>query len=115
MILLQQCDYPYHPACVGLSGVPDGEWFCPVCVDAPEAPLGAPRPKRGKGGQKKRGREEGVEDEGKGKGAGEASWLLPCTLWPNAFVALSRYEAQEVVVKTRISVGCSLDSMKLGL
>ena len=21
----------YHPACVGLSSIPKGKWYCPVC------------------------------------------------------------------------------------
>merc|ERR1712142_384351 len=25
------CDKPYHTYCMGLSGVPEGDWFCPEC------------------------------------------------------------------------------------
>jgi hypothetical protein len=37
-----QCDKPYHYKCLTppLSGIPDGEWFCPECMRHPGAPVG---------------------------------------------------------------------------
>ena len=31
------CEAAFHPACLGLPGVPSGVWFCPDCVAAQEA------------------------------------------------------------------------------
>jgi len=38
-----KCDSPYHLGCLNppLSAVPDGEWFCPNCINTPGAPIGA--------------------------------------------------------------------------
>ncbi|TFK37496.1 regulator of chromosome condensation 1/beta-lactamase-inhibitor protein II [Crucibulum laeve] len=38
-----KCDSQYHLACLDppLDAVPDGEWFCPDCLDDPGAPVGA--------------------------------------------------------------------------
>ncbi|KAL0571375.1 hypothetical protein V5O48_010591 [Marasmius crinis-equi] len=35
-----KCDNPYHLSCLNppLSAVPEGEWFCPKCVENPFAP-----------------------------------------------------------------------------
>lgn len=71
-----KCDGPWHLECLNppLSGVPDGEWFCPEC-DEPGAPVGPyARARKGRGrgrgggggggGGVKRGREiEEDEDE----------------------------------------------------
>jgi hypothetical protein len=37
-----QCDKPYHYKCLTppLTGIPDGEWFCPECMRHPGAPIG---------------------------------------------------------------------------
>ncbi|KAJ3576562.1 hypothetical protein NP233_g354 [Leucocoprinus birnbaumii] len=37
-----KCDAPWHLECLNppLSAVPDGEWFCPQCIDDPGAPVG---------------------------------------------------------------------------
>ncbi|KAF5362181.1 hypothetical protein D9756_002116 [Leucocoprinus leucothites] len=37
-----KCDAPWHLECLNppLSAVPDGEWFCPQCLDDPGAPVG---------------------------------------------------------------------------
>ncbi|KAL0954199.1 hypothetical protein HGRIS_005327 [Hohenbuehelia grisea] len=37
-----KCDGSYHLACLDppLSAVPDGEWFCPECIDTPGLPIG---------------------------------------------------------------------------
>ena len=47
-----KCDAPYHLNCLDppLDAVPDGEWFCPGCEDAPGAPVGkwAPTKKKSK-------------------------------------------------------------------
>ncbi|CAN0483194.1 unnamed protein product, partial [Hapterophycus canaliculatus] len=32
LICCDGCDAVYHPECVGISVVPDGDWFCPACV-----------------------------------------------------------------------------------
>lgn len=36
-----KCDHPYHLGCLNppLSGIPDGEWFCPDCAKDPGGPL----------------------------------------------------------------------------
>ncbi|KAF8885095.1 regulator of chromosome condensation 1/beta-lactamase-inhibitor protein II [Gymnopilus junonius] len=38
-----KCDSPWHLQCLDppLDAVPDGEWFCPDCLDDPGAPVGA--------------------------------------------------------------------------
>ncbi|PPQ97999.1 hypothetical protein CVT26_003061 [Gymnopilus dilepis] len=38
-----KCDAPWHLQCLNppLDAVPDGEWFCPDCLDDPGAPVGA--------------------------------------------------------------------------
>uniref|UniRef100_A0A183T9Z0 PHD finger protein 10 n=1 Tax=Schistocephalus solidus TaxID=70667 RepID=A0A183T9Z0_SCHSO len=36
MMFCDRCDRGYHAFCVGLSGIPDGNWECPTC-----APLGS--------------------------------------------------------------------------
>lgn len=37
-----KCDSPWHLECLNppLDAVPDGEWFCPQCLDDPGAPVG---------------------------------------------------------------------------
>ncbi|KZT10189.1 RCC1/BLIP-II [Laetiporus sulphureus 93-53] len=37
-----KCDRPYHLKCLDppLDAVPEGEWFCPECVEYPGAPIG---------------------------------------------------------------------------
>ncbi|KAL9713342.1 hypothetical protein Ac2012v2_002949 [Leucoagaricus gongylophorus] len=37
-----KCDSPWHLKCLNppLNAVPDGEWFCPQCLDDPGAPVG---------------------------------------------------------------------------
>ncbi|KAF7431201.1 hypothetical protein PC9H_006922 [Pleurotus ostreatus] len=42
-----KCDGPYHLKCLDppLESVPDGEWFCPECIDDPGAPM-VPHPQR---------------------------------------------------------------------
>jgi len=60
-----KCDSQWHLECLNppLKAVPDGEWFCPDCVDDPGAPVGPYAPPRKKrrtkqAGGMKRGREE---------------------------------------------------------
>ena len=31
VLLCDGCPRMYHPACVGLSSIPKGKWYCPVC------------------------------------------------------------------------------------
>ncbi|XP_051142894.1 uncharacterized protein LOC127259552 isoform X2 [Andrographis paniculata] len=31
LLLCDQCPSSYHFSCIGLKGVPDGDWFCPSC------------------------------------------------------------------------------------
>eukprot|EP00850_Spirogloea_muscicola_P006159 SM000029S10454 [mRNA] locus=s29:203685:210571:- [translate_table: standard] len=31
LVLCDRCPAAYHPECVGLSSIPGGEWYCPVC------------------------------------------------------------------------------------
>ncbi|CAB1113455.1 unnamed protein product [Ectocarpus sp. CCAP 1310/34] len=44
LICCDGCEAVYHPECVGLSVVPEGDWFCPACVirrkKEAERPLG---------------------------------------------------------------------------
>jgi hypothetical protein len=42
-----KCDSPCHLGCLDppLDAVPDGEWFCPGCLEDPGAPVGLPRTK----------------------------------------------------------------------
>lgn len=32
-VLCDACDKAHHLECVGLDEVPEGEWFCPACVE----------------------------------------------------------------------------------
>lgn len=32
-ILCDRCNQEYHTFCVGLPGVPEGDWVCPACID----------------------------------------------------------------------------------
>lgn len=68
-----KCDYPYHLGCLDppLDAVPDGEWFCPDCVDEPGAPveIGGKRKPRKAGSKPKPAaapvqEEEADEEEG---------------------------------------------------
>ncbi|PKI72230.1 hypothetical protein CRG98_007367 [Punica granatum] len=34
LILCDQCPSSYHGTCLGLKGVPDGDWYCPSCCCA---------------------------------------------------------------------------------
>ncbi len=33
LLLCDACDAPYHTHCIGLSRIPDGNWFCMECAD----------------------------------------------------------------------------------
>ena len=37
MLLCDSCNAGYHYACLGLSGEPEGAWWCPVCAPEPDA------------------------------------------------------------------------------
>lgn len=34
VLICDGCECLAHPACVGLSAIPDGEWYCPTCAEA---------------------------------------------------------------------------------
>ena len=34
LVCCDGCDAVYHPECVGITVVPEGDWFCPACVSA---------------------------------------------------------------------------------
>ncbi|KAF5316310.1 hypothetical protein D9619_006834 [Psilocybe cf. subviscida] len=79
-----KCDAPWHLKCLDppLDGVPDGEWFCPDCIDEPGAPVGRwAVSKEKKGNAKKRalspsGDGDGGDANGKRKAASKAKTTL---------------------------------------
>lgn len=36
LLLCDGCDRAFHCDCLGLPGVPEGDWFCPVCSGRPQ-------------------------------------------------------------------------------
>lgn len=70
-----QCDAPWHLECLKppLSAVPEGEWFCPQCLNDPGAPVGLWRDTKG---NRKRQRADSPLEEESGKSkAGMHSFL----------------------------------------
>ncbi|XP_006461672.1 hypothetical protein AGABI2DRAFT_193077, partial [Agaricus bisporus var. bisporus H97] len=62
-----KCDAPWHLQCLNppLSEIPEGEWFCPQCIDDPGAPVGLWRDT--KSNRKRQRAESPIGDHGKSK------------------------------------------------
>ena len=83
LLLCDNCNDPYHSYCLDLDGIPEGDWFCPNCVNFTNIDTARNFPAPGR-----RARTAVQATRGRRVGRQSRRWLLQQQQWDRAWARM---------------------------